>query len=158
MALLHHLFTTTTPSRSASLSSSSLAASNSFTRLHKKSIGLNQKLFNGPQVYTPIKLKDRSAVIVKSSSDVGTGAVPEPPSKSKPEGVAVQDLPLEFEIKLTRLLGFFLLKINNQEQELAETICKLYGYSSFLPKEARDDLMDDWLMFLLEREASKEAQ
>ncbi|KAM7505184.1 hypothetical protein LguiB_004088 [Lonicera macranthoides] len=160
MALVHHLFTATTPSpsRSVSLSSSSLAAaSNSFTRLHKKSIGMNQKLFNGPQVQTPIKLKN--VVIVKSSSDVdGMGPVPEPPYKIKPEGVAVQDLPPECRMQFMRLLSAFgLLKNTNQELKLSDRFLTMYELLNFLPEEAQYDIMQGWLKFLLEKEASKEA-
>ncbi|KAM7523130.1 hypothetical protein LguiA_013032 [Lonicera macranthoides] len=69
------------------------------TRLHKKSICLNQKLLNGTQVHTYIKLKERYAVIVKVSLDV-TNPVLEPPSKSDDKIVALEDLHLEPKLQL----------------------------------------------------------
>lgn len=69
------------------------------TRLHKKSICLNQKLLNGTQVYKPIKLKKRYAVIVKVCSD-GTDPVLESPSESDDEHAALEDLHLEPKLQL----------------------------------------------------------
>ncbi|XP_059668259.1 large ribosomal subunit protein cL37 alpha [Cornus florida] len=104
MALL--LASTPTPSFASPSSSSSSPSTtaitvNPFSRLHKASIVVCPKSFNGLQIYAPFVLKERVAVIVKAASVDGMGSDGgEPPSEGKEEVVPVENLPLESKLQL----------------------------------------------------------
>ncbi|XP_058210191.1 large ribosomal subunit protein cL37 [Rhododendron vialii] len=100
MALFVFSSTTTYPSiafLSSSLSSSHVSAY-PFYRLRKNFTGLHPKSVCRLQIKTSSIIKERSALIVKASSEAdGTGpdGVEPPPSEGEKTDIPVEDLPLE---------------------------------------------------------------
>nr|XP_043621933.1 50S ribosomal protein 5, chloroplastic [Erigeron canadensis] len=72
-----------------------------FSRVHKKSVNLQTKLFTSLHIQGPNVLKQRGGMALKASSDID-GAEPEStkPLETKDESVPVEELPLESKLQL----------------------------------------------------------